>query len=189
MIRTKNNKIQRNTPGKWHSDRCRQVFELALLGLTEDQMAPVMDVSLGTIEYWKRTKSEFLKALNKGKTEADAKVAYSLFQRAVGYSHPDVHILSNRVKIYDEQGNVIEERTEALIVDLIKYYPPDSYACQKWLALRQRSNWTDVQKLEISGDITHNHMVQVELDDVSTEELELMEKIGLRQLMYTNRGN
>ena len=185
----KKRNMRRKNPPKWNEDRYRQAFELALLGLTEDQMAPVMNISLGTIEYWKRKKPSFLNALNEGKSLADAKVAHSLFQRAVGYSHPDVHILSNRVKIFDEYGKVIEERTEPLIVDIIKHYPPDSYACQKWLALRQRAKWADTQKLEISGEINHNHVLHVELDDISTEELELMEKIGLRQLMIENRDN
>lgn len=61
-----------------------------------------------------------------------ADVYHAMYKRAVGYSHNAVHILSNRVKIIDKDGNLIE-KTEALKVPIVKHYPPDRAAAQEYL--------------------------------------------------------
>ena len=151
-------------PVKWNGDRIRQAFLLAsLFGATDTQIAQVMDVSEHTITYWKRTKPEFLEALNKGKLTKDEQVERSLFERATGYSHPDVHI-SNF------QG-------EITTTNITKHYPPSEVACIFWLKNRQRQRWADVQKSQI--DINHQH---IDLTEFTREQVELMTSVGLKLL-------
>ena len=57
----------------------------------------------------------------------DDVIEKSLFHRAKGYSHDDVHVSAY-------MGDVI-------ITDLIKHYPPDTKACELWLRNRKRKEW------------------------------------------------
>ena len=151
-------------PVKWNEDRCRQAFMIAsLFGATDTQIAEVMNVSEHTITYWERTKPEFLEALNKGKLTKDQQVERSLFERATGYSHPDVHI-SNY------QGEITQ-------TEIIKHYPPSEVACIFWLKNRMREKWADIQKTSI--DVLHKH---IDLTEFTREQLELMESVGMKLL-------
>jgi hypothetical protein len=155
----------------------RQVFFLSLLGATDAQIALAFDVSINTIDNWKRTKTDFLKALKDGKIEADAKVASSLYQSAIGYSHEDCVILTNRKKLFDDKGKVIEEFTEPLIVKTVKHYPPNVKAAIKWLSARQPAIWGD--KVEVKGKLEVSH--KLDLSEFSNEELIVLNRLGLKQ--------
>jgi len=153
-------------PVKWNPDRIRQAFLLAsMFGATDVEIAKVMDVNQHTINYWKRTKPEFLNALNQGKLTKDEQVERSLFERATGYSHPDVDI-----RVVDH---------EIVKTEITKHYPPDATSCIFWLKNRQRQKWADVQRSELQVDI---NMKRLNLDEFSREELLVMEKLGMKQL-------
>ena len=155
-------------PVKWNDDRIRQAYLLALLfGATDTQVAKIMGVNEHTINYWKRTKPEFLEALNKGKLSKDDQVEKSLFERAVGYSHPDIDI-----RVVDH---------EIVKTDIIKHYPPSEVACIFWLKNRQRQKWADVQKVQ--HDILHKH---IDLTAFTRDQLELMESVGMKLLTPNN---
>ncbi len=165
-------------PFKFNSDFVRQVYYLALLGATDKQIAVVFGVAVSSVENWKRDNPEFLEALQKGKLKADAKVAHSLFQSALGYSHSDTVILTNRKKEYDgKTGKVIKEWTEPLIVDTTKHYPPNVTAAIRWLSSRQPDIWADKSKLSIHGNLTVNH--EIDLTDFSEKELKVLSKLGM----------
>ena len=121
-----------------------------------------MDVDINTIHYWKRTKPEFLAALQNGKNIADARVEQAFFEVSVGYSHPDVHI-SNY------QG-------EITVTPITKHYPPNAWAAFKWLSIRQRERWADTNKTPLIGNI---NMLNIDLSDFGEDELAMMEKIGM----------
>ena len=147
-----------------------RAFELCLLGLRNTDLAIAFGVKAKTIENWLKTKPRFAEKVKAGRLEADAKVAKSMYQRAIGYSHPDSVILTNRVDHYDDSGKKTHTTTEPLIVNVIKHYPPDAYAANKWLSIRQRELWADVQRTEhthtFQGSLDVNHMLK-ELSDTS----------------------
>ena len=184
---TKKTIIKRTMPAKWNSNRPQQAFDYAFLGATDVQIAELMDVAPQTIEYWKRTKPEFRRMLDKGKRQATARVARSLYEVAVGYSHPDVVILSNRVKVYDEEGKVIEEHTEPLLVPIIKYYKPDAWAALKILTIKERVLWADVQKTESSINVNINK--KLDFAGFSDEDLRSLEDMGMKQLQIPANGS
>jgi len=162
MKRTKTSKIKRTKPVKWNDDRSRQAYKLAsLLGATDEQMAEVMGVDINTIYYWKRTKPEFLEAVNAGKALPDDEVERSLFQRAIGYSHP-----AEDIKVCD--GHIVK-------TPIMKHYPPDVTACIFWLKNRRREKWADVNKLLPSPV----NLTQINLSGFSRKEKLLIEKLGL----------
>jgi len=193
MIRTrfsngKKSLVRTKKPVKWNKDRTQQAFDYAFLGATDNQIAELMDVSSQTIEYWKRTKPEFRRMLDKGRRQANARVARSLYELAVGYSHPDTVILSNRIKKYDENGRVVEEHTEPLLVPIIKYYKPDAWAAFKILTIKERILWADIQKTELTSNINLN-IKKIDFTAFSDKELRSLRDMGMKQLQILQDGS
>ena len=111
-----------------------QVFQLCALGAIDREIADFFNVSESTVNNWKQGHPQFLESLKKGKLLADTNVAHALYQRAIGYSHPDVHISQF-------EGRAIETK-------ITKYYPPDTTACIFWPKNRRPDLWRDVHRLE-----------------------------------------
>lgn len=154
-------------PAVWNNDRSRQAFQLALLGATDKEIANVMGVNVHTIDYWKRTnKGGFLNALNAGKLEADAKVAEAFYKRAVGFTVPETIL-------HCYKGSIIKT-----VID--KYYPPDPWAANKWMSIRQRDKWTEIMKTEtIQTTININ---KFDFSGLSTKELEVVKKLQIQEI-------
>lgn len=114
-------------PTKFDRKLLKQAHDLALLGLTDVEMAKVFDVAKSTFNLWKQVHPEFAAALNSGKTIADAQVAASLHHRAIGYSHPETVITA-------WQGTILKTR-------VVRHYPPDTQAALKWLHNRRPTLW------------------------------------------------
>ncbi len=180
--------IRTKKPVKWNKNRGQQAFDYAFLGATDDQIAELMDVNIHTINYWKRTKPEFRRMLDKGRRQANARVSRALYEVAIGYSHPDIHIMANRVKVYDKDGNVIEEHTEPLIIPIIKYYKPDAFAALKILAIKERVLWADIQKTELTSNINLN-IKKIDFTAFSDKDLKSLESMGMKYLQIPQDGS
>lgn len=113
-------------------------FKLCLLGATDAEMASIFGTTVQTLNAWKLQHPEFLESLKRGKEDADSDVAKRLYQRAMGYSHPDVHISNHQGKI--------------TVTPITKHYPPDTVAAIFWLKNRRKLNWRD--KLDVEHDVT-----------------------------------
>jgi len=124
-------------PTKYKAEFAEQAFKLCLLGADDARLADFFEVDVRTIDRWKLDHVEFCRALKEGKGHADARVADSLYNRALGYSHPEV-------KVFMHEGQPIEH-------EVIKHYPPDTTACIFWLKNRQKDDWRD--KTEIAGKV------------------------------------
>jgi hypothetical protein len=116
-------------PTKYKDEYVEQVRKLCLLGATNEQIANFFSISTSTLHEWRQEHEEFSSALKEGKMLADAEVADSLFQRAKGYSCPDLDI-----KMYE--GEIIE-------TPYTKHYPPDATSAIFWLKNRQPELWRD----------------------------------------------
>lgn len=119
-------------PTHFNAKLANRMLELAREGKTDAQIAEAVGISVATISNWKSNNATFVEALNGAKSVADQLVVASLFQRAVGYSHPAVKFVSTRDGI--ETLNYME------------HYPPDVTACIFWLKNRQSKKWRDVHK-------------------------------------------
>lgn len=156
-------------PTAYHKDLCEKVFKLCLLGATDAEMSEIIGVSEVTFNDWKNKYPEFLKSIKAGKTDADADVAKSLYQRACGYSHKDTHV-SNF------QGAIT-------LTEIEKHYPPDTGAAFIWLKNRQSGRWKDKTEQEVthSGSINMSE-VDKELADAAKErerKIKEMEEAGI----------
>ena len=166
--------IRRGRPdSKWNDDRPRQAYLLSLLGATDREIAGVMDVEINTFNLWKRTHPALLEMLNRGKIQADSEMAEALFRRGKGFS-----IVEERVFMH--KGEIIR-------CNVLKYYPPDSWAANKWLAVRQRDKWSEVQRIESTQ--TNINITKIDLTGFSREELMLMQKMNLQQLTENAGSN
>lgn len=125
-------------PTKYKPEYENQVLILAEKGFTDKDIADVFNVHEDTINNWKKQFPQFFESLKKGKVVADEKVVQSLYQRALGYSHPEVHI-SNF------QGKITK-------TNIIKHYAPDTTACIFWLKNRDQARWRDKQELGVSTE-------------------------------------
>lgn len=114
-----------------------KVYSMTLLGLTDIQMAGVLEVSEKTFNSWKKKYPEFLQSL-KGKNEADSKVAKSLFSRAIGYDYDEITV--------EKKGRKVLKTTTTK-----KQMAPDTTAQIFWLKNRQPELWRDKQFNELTG--------------------------------------
>lgn len=103
-----------------------KIFLLLGKGLTEQEVADVFDINKDTITELKK-QAEFSVSIARCKDEADRRVVGALYQRAIGYEHPED-------KIFQYEGVPV-------IVPTIKHYPPDTAACELWLRNRRRQEW------------------------------------------------
>lgn len=126
---------------KWSDAYVAQAYRLAMLGLTDKEMAHAFDVSERQFNTWKKKYPQLLQSINNGKLPADGNVALSLYQRAIGYTHEEeiVRVLRN--------GTTVR-------VTVKKRHPPDVLACIYWLNNRQRGLWynTSARKPKDEGD-------------------------------------
>lgn len=124
-------------PSKYKEEFCEQARKLCLLGATDAELANFFEVSIDTISEWKNVHENFSASIKSGKCQADANVADRLYQRAMGYEHPDIHITAY-------QGEITE-------TPVTKVYAPDPAAAIFWLKNRQRGKWRDRIEQEVSG--------------------------------------
>jgi hypothetical protein len=133
---------------------------MALLGLTDEQMAVAFDVSEVTLWNWKNHHGKFRDALTRGKVRADGRVAESLYKRAMGYSH-------EAVKIFMPAG-----ADAPVYAPYTVHYPPDTQAASLWLRNRQPGLWRDKQEL------VHTREDLEKMDDA--QRLEWAKRVYLR---------
>ncbi len=110
-----------------------QAYKLCLLGATLPEIAEFFGVAESTISLWMTKHEGFSEAIARGRMAADANVAGRLYERAMGYTHPEVHISTY-------EGEVIQ-------TPITKHYPPDTQAASLWLRNRQPKKWRDRQEL------------------------------------------
>lgn len=123
-------------PTKYAPAFAEQAYKLCLLGSTNDELARFFDVSPATIDKWIAEIQEFSGSIKKGREIADSNVAERLYQRAMGYQHPEE-------KIFCHNGEIISET-------VVKHYPPDPVSAIFWLKNRQRKKWKD-KPSEVEG--------------------------------------
>lgn len=121
-------------------------------GKTEEQIAEIVGVSKSTINNWKGKHPEFLYALRESRQVADELVEAALFNRAVGYSHPE-----EKVFLSKDFGIVTH--------DTVKHYPPDTTAAMFWLRNRQPKEWREKTEPDVNVTNNVNTLTDEQLDE------------------------
>lgn len=117
------------------------VRKLALLGLTDKEIAEFFGVTERTLNNWKNEYPAFFQSLSEGKTIADAEVADSLYKRATGE-----HVIVEKAYRNKTTG-------EVEIVKITQFIPGESGAAKLWLTNRRRQNWSDSQNVNLTGTL------------------------------------
>lgn len=108
-------------------------------GLTDDQIAENMGISVRTLYRWKSKNCQICQALKKGKDAADREIENALFKRARGYD-----FIETRIK--KKNGIIVEETVTT------KHIPGDTTAQIFWLKNRKTEYWGGGN--EFTGDGT-----------------------------------
>ncbi len=117
------------------------VRKLALLGLTDEEMAKFFGVSKQTFYNWQSQFPAFFDSVQEGKIVADANVAESLYKRATG-EHVEIE------KTYRNRTT-----GEVEIIKVKQFIPGESGAALNWLKNRRKESWRDKVEHEHSGAI------------------------------------
>ena len=139
-------------PTKLNKQVLQLVEKLAKLGITNDEIANVLEVSRDTVYHWQKTNQKFSDALRKGKEFADANIASRLYDRAMGFEHDseEIKIVGGAKNapgaMVDEEGTLSEgdkDHPSIVRVKTRKIYPPDTTAAIFWLKNRRKESWRD----------------------------------------------
>jgi len=138
--------------------------DLCLLGATDQDLAKHFEVSLATINNWKKKHLAFRLAIKAGKFVADAQVAGALFQRAKGWSceETDIRVIDKKV----------------VVTKYTKHYPPDTGAAIYILNNRQKELWRSHQVFEHAGKIATDQLTDAQLDAKAQALLALVTKLS-----------
>ena len=111
-------------------------------GLTDEQIAHNMGISVATLYNWKNEHLEILESLKRGKEVVDRMVENALLKRALGYEYEEV---SEKYEL-----GILTERKVTK-----KQVVPDTTAQIFWLKNRKPSDWRDKPEGETEqGGIT-----------------------------------
>lgn len=104
-------------------------------GLTDEQIAHNIGISVSTLNNWKNNHVEILESLKKGKEVVDRQVENALLKRALGYEYEEV-----KEKF---EGGVMTER-----IVTKKEVVADTTAQIFWLKNRKPEKWRDKPEYE-----------------------------------------
>jgi len=109
------------------------IRQLAERGLTEEDMANVLQVATSTVSLWKVEHPEFSEAIAEGKQNPIRDVEDALFRLCKGYTYEEESIKFGKIK---------------------KVKHPDARAIQFYLKNVAGDKWKDTHDVNASGDIT-----------------------------------
>lgn len=147
-------------------------------GLTDEQIAKNLGISIQTFYTYKKDHLEFFEALKRGKEVIDFEVESALLKRALGYEYTEV--TKERVIRKDERGQPVTDIHgfpcyEMVVTKTVKKeVVPDTTAQIFWLKNRKPKDWRDKQNIEHSGSVDINNPYE----DLSTEELKKLAALG-----------
>jgi len=142
-------------------------YRLALLGLTNEEIAATLQIKLQTFTLWINQYDALQEKLKEGRRIADGQVAQALFKRATGFTVEDTFITVQNGK--------------PIVVPTEKYYPPDTAAAIFWLKSRTRQNavpFVEKQDINLTKEekVTLD-MMNTDLSGYTDEELAVLNKL------------
>ncbi len=112
---------------------------LISIGATERQMAEFFRVKVEVMVEYLKLNPGLVRGVELNEELMSDKAERALWERGVGFSHPDVHI-SNYEGIIT-------------ITPITKIYPPDPVSLKEWLHNRRPSRWKQKLDMAHSGNI------------------------------------
>lgn len=114
-------------------------------GLTDEQIAEKLDISVASFYNYKNEHLEFLESLKKGKEVADYEVENALFKKALGYNAKVKKAFKVKEVLY-ENGKRLKETERIEYAEDEVHIPADTTAQIFWLKNRKPNTWRDKQE-------------------------------------------
>ncbi len=124
-----------------------QIEAWARDGLTEEQIAHNMGISVKTLFNYKQKYLPILQALKKGKEVVDIQVENALLKRALGYSYTEI---TSERKLNEDTGEYEMVTTKEIVKEVL----PDTTAQIFWLKNRKPDVWRDKKDVDVKEDNT-----------------------------------
>lgn len=121
-------------------------------GLTEEQIAKNIGVSVKTLFNWKKTHLPILHAIKKGKEVVDYEVENALLKSALGFSETIRKPFKLKRTQYNDSGKKVNEEEYIEYADEDVYVPPNVTAQIYWLNNRKPEQWRNKPKDELNTD-------------------------------------
>lgn len=118
-------------------DHLDHVTAIAVRGLTDSEMAVMMNISDTLMDSWKAYYPTFAAAIEDGRTRADVEVVQALHKNAIGHDY--------------ETDEVVKTRTGGMVLTVKKHVPGETAAQKFWLQNRQPAHWNIGQNVSIGG--------------------------------------
>ena len=125
-------RIQPGQPSRLTKRLAEAIFFLAKRGLVDDEISYVLQISVASLNKWKRSKT-FAQALDAAKDEIDDKVERAFLRRCLGYRTTERRV----DRLVNEKG----QSSAIHISDLEKEVPADARGAAFWLAHRRPEKW------------------------------------------------
>jgi hypothetical protein len=109
-----------------HALRARMAWEI---GATDAQVAFLVGVSASTLARWCARHPAMAEARTAARDDADTRVTFSLYRRAVGYDYSETRIL------------LPFGAKEPLVIPVTRHKHGESAAAFRWLAIRRPTLW------------------------------------------------
>jgi hypothetical protein len=149
----------------------RQARLMAMEGLTDKRIAEVWGIHESTLSDWKCSYPEFLEELKNGSTIATLKVVE--------------HFFLNCIDRYVDIEEIHMCKNEVIRVQTKRFIQGDKWAQSRWLALKDRENWSETHGLQNNTTNILNIM-QLDLSCLTAEELKIINKAHQHQIMQNN---
>lgn len=117
-------------PTKFNESIKQKILKLAAAGATDEEMSRAIGICKSTLNNWKGWDPDFFDQLKEAKDVADQLVVASLFQRAIGYRHPEIKVFCTK------DGEILTKT-------VTRHHPPDVTACIFWLKNRDPKSWRE----------------------------------------------
>lgn len=153
-------------PTKYKPEFCETAYRLCLLRAKDTELADFLGIAESTIYEWKKEYPEFSEAITRGKIVADANVAKSLYDRAIGATY------------YEEQAFKLKKGKDLEVIEVVKLEkqaPPDTQAASLWLRNRRSADWND--KSEVPTININVHKAEQEVRALSADKRAMLREI------------
>ena len=125
-------------PSTYKKEYATLVYDAILLGKTIPEISDLFKISIAGFYNWQKKHPDFKKKVEEA-ANADASVARSLYNRALGYNYKAVHIAADA-----KTGAIVQ-------VPYIEHCPPDVGAQKHILATRHPKLWREKTSVELTG--------------------------------------
>lgn len=144
--------MAKSTIAEWEeADKLLLLEAWARDGLTDEQIAANMGITVRCLYNWKKKSIPIFQALKVGKEVADIEVENALRKKALGFWEKE-QVVTTRRTIEHANGKRVREVSEPVVTEVEKYYPPDTTAQIFWLKNRKPKQWRDKREQDI--DVT-----------------------------------